>query len=237
MTKKKSYTLPNVNKQRLKNNKKRKLSSQQWLTRHLNDPYVQLAHQEGYVSRAAYKLLDIQEKYNLLTNKQSIIDLGAAPGGWTQVILQQYLKPKTKLIAIDLLELQLPPQLLADNKLNDNFFNLQGDFLDLHIQQQIIDFCHGYKIDLILSDMSPNTSGSKSVDHLRIIALLEEVINFAKLQLNTQGALVVKVFQGGAIDTILKEIKPLFGKIQHYKPPSSRQHSKELYLIAKDFKC
>ena len=202
-------------------NKRLKQSSKRWMQRQLNDPYVEKAKREGYRSRAAYKILEIQRKFKIFDKNSVVLDLGAAPGGWSQVAGQM----AKRVIAVDLLE--MPPL--------SNVEFIKGDFTDDLVIQKINQHLQNQKVDVILSDMAPNTCGIKQVDHLRIIGLLETVYDFSKLSLKLGGTLVVKVFQGGAFGKLLTNIKKHFTIVNHFKPLSSRKESCELYLIAKDY--
>ncbi len=201
----------------------RKISSTRWLQRQLNDPFVQAAKAKGYRARSAFKLIEIQEKFNIFKNNQTIIDLGCAPGGWLQVAKE--LSKNSTIIGVDLLKTEPI----------DGVIFIQGNFLDKTLQEEIENTVKNKKFDVILSDMSPSTSGHKSSDHLRIVALCEEVFDFSKKHLKEGGFLIMKVFQGGASNDILKEIKQKFKTTKHFKPQASRKQSPELYLIAKSF--
>ena len=209
-------------KQKIKN-KKLKKSSRDWLARQINDPFVVLAKKEGYRSRASFKILEIQEKFKIFKKNSTVIDLGAAPGGWSQVISKVC---TNKIIAIDLLEMDPLP----------NVEFIKGDFLDQENISKINTLLNGKKADIIMSDMAPSTCGIQKVDHIRIMNLIEEVFEFCKESLEIGGTMVVKVFQGGAEQNFLKELKTYFQKIQHFKPKSSRKESPETYLIALGFK-
>jgi len=200
--------------------KKKKLSnsSKKWLERQLNDPFVHKAKAEGYRSRAAYKLMEIQEKYRLIKKNMIVVDLGAAPGGWSQIALEA-LRDSGKVYAIDLLE--MPPIHGVE------FF--QGDFND------IADKIDG-KVDVILSDMAASACGIKSIDHLRLMTMLEEVFEFAKSHLKNDGCLVAKVLRGGTESKLLAELKKAFKKVTHFKPKSSRAESSEIYVVAQGFR-
>ncbi len=215
-------------KEKLTSKKVRKLSSQLWLNRQLNDPFVMLAKKDGYYSRAAYKLLEINEKYKIFKSNQNVIDLGGAPGGWSQVVSKIIFKNNqdSKLIAIDLLPIK------PVNKANI----LQGDFSDINIINHIKEILGEKKANVIMSDMSPNTTGSKSLDHIKIMNLVEIAFNFALEVLDVNGVFIAKVFQGGTENILLAQIKKRFSKVEHFKPPASRKESNEIYLIAKGFK-
>ena len=208
-------------KQHVKN-KSLKLSSRNWINRQINDEYVIKAKQMGYRSRAAFKILEIQEKYKILNNTSVVVDLGAAPGGWSQVISPLC----KKIIAVDLLQMNPLP----------NVEFIQGDFLDENCINIINEKLNNSKIDVILSDMAPNTCGIQKVDHLRIMNILEHVYEFAKITLNNGGTLVAKVFQGGAFNEINNKIKKDFKQVFNFKPKSSRKKSTELYIICKGFR-
>jgi 23S rRNA (uridine2552-2'-O)-methyltransferase len=208
---------------RVKTAKGRKLSSTRWLQRQLNDPYVEMAKKDGYVSRAAYKLLEIEEKYNILAQSKKVIDLGSAPGSWSQVLSHKL--NIEKIIAVDLLEMK---------PLSRVEF-IQGDFRDEIIQQNVLSILDQSKLDLILSDMAPNMLGHKQTDHLRIIALCEEVIFFAVHHLSQNGNLVIKAFHGGEFSDIIHHCKTLFEKVTLFKPKASRSDSAEIYMICLNF--
>ncbi|MDR0552630.1 MAG: RlmE family RNA methyltransferase [Holosporales bacterium] len=202
-------------------NKRLKESSKKWLRRHLTDPYVARAKEEGYRSRAAYKLLEINEKFNILGKNNLVIDLGAAPGGWSQVASIMC----GKVIAVDLLDMDPI----------DNVTFIRGNFLDgstiIHLQDKL----EGKAPTIILSDMAPSTCGIRKVDHIRIMNLIEEVFEFAKTFLAEDGTMVAKVFQGGTEPPLLRELQKHFSKIHHFKPRSSRKESSEMYLVAVGF--
>jgi 23S rRNA (uridine2552-2'-O)-methyltransferase len=208
---------------RVKTAKRRKISSTRWLQRQLNDEYVLLANKHGYKSRAAYKLKEINDKYHLIKPSTNALDLGAAPGGWSQV-LSEVIKSKGGIISLDLLEMEEIPGVIV----------LQGDFCDENIVQKLKTLQK--KTDLILSDMAPNTTGHKQTDHIRIIDLCERVFLFAKDVLSDGGSVVVKIFQGGAQNELLNMVKQDFKEVKHFKPPASRKDSTEMYLIAIGYK-
>ncbi len=208
-------------KQHVKN-KHLKLSSRNWINRQINDEYVLKAKQNGYRSRASFKILEIQEKYKIINKNSIVIDLGAAPGGWSQVISAIC----KKIIAVDLLQMEPIP--------NVDF--IQGDFLSEDCINNINEKLNNSKVDVILSDMAPNTCGIQKVNHLRIMNILEHVYEFSKLVLNKEGIMVAKVFQGGAFNDLNKQIKQSFKQVLNFKPKSSRKQSTELYIICKGFK-
>lgn len=209
----------------LKSKKKRTQSSRDWLLRQLNDPFVRKAKQEGYRSRAAFKFIEINEKYKILKSGQTVIDLGAAPGGWTQVIAEK-VSLKGKVIALDLQDIE-PFS-------NPNILVIKGDFEEEPVQQQLAE--HIELADVIVSDMAAAACGIPSVDHIRIINLLEASLTFSLQHLSKNGAFVAKVLRGGTEGELLKKLKLHFSKVAHFKPDSSRQDSAEMYVIATGFK-
>jgi 23S rRNA (uridine2552-2'-O)-methyltransferase len=211
-------------KQRVKTANKRSLSSQKWLERQLNDPYVARAKREGYRSRAAFKLLEIDEKFKILKPGQKIVDLGAAPGGWSQ-IAAKVVGPKGKVVGIDLLPI--------DPMAGVEFIQL--DFLDESAPGRLIEMLGG-PADVVMSDMAANTTGHKKTDHLRIIGLAEAAIYFAREILAPGGAFVAKVFQGGTENQLLADLKRDFAVVRHVKPAASRADSAELYVLATGFR-
>ena len=211
-------------KQRVKTANKRSLSSQKWLERQLNDPYVARAKREGYRSRAAFKLIEMDEKYHILKAGQRIVDLGAAPGGWSQIAAKK-VGPKGKVIGIDLLPIDPMPGV--------DFIQL--DFLDESAPDKLIDLLGG-PADVVMSDMAANTTGHKKTDHLRIIVLAEAAIEFAREILAPGGAFVAKVFQGGTENQLLADLKRDFAVVRHVKPAASRSDSSELYVLATGFR-
>ena len=192
------------------------------MQRHINDTYVQLAAREGYRSRSAYKLLEINERDKLLLPGTFVIDLGAAPGGWSQVAGAR-VGAKGRVFAIDL----LPMQELAHVSL------FQGDFSDLDIQTQLRKELPAVGVDLVICDMSPNMSGIPSADQARVFNLAEEALEFAKVVLKPSGALLVKVFQGADFEAFRQALFASFLKVAPRKPKASREESRELYLLAR----
>lgn len=212
---------------KLTSGKKRSLSSSLWLQRQQNDPYVKQAQKFGYRSRAAYKLKELNAQFRFLKPGTKVLDLGAAPGGWLQVV-SECTKPKqsgSKIVGVDLLEIKPIPEISF----------IHGDFYDQAIVNQILQELNG-KADVILSDMAPSTMGHKSTDHIRMMGLCEAAWDFVKEHLAEHGTFVVKLFQGGMVGELLSELKPRFSKIKHVKPPASRKESSEIYLVALDFK-
>ncbi len=208
---------------RLKTAKGRKTSSTRWLERQLNDPYVRRAKAENYRSRAAYKLIELDERFGLLKNVRNVVDLGIAPGGWSQVVRRKV--PQAKIVGIDL----LPTDPL------DGVTILQMDFMDEDAPERLKEELGG-KADLILSDMAANTVGHQQTDHLRTMALVEAGLEFAREILKPGGAYVAKVLAGGADNQLVGELKRSFSSVKHAKPPASRKDSSEWYVIAQGFK-
>jgi len=211
-------------KVQVKTKKGRKTSSQRWLHRQLNDPYVAAAQREGYRSRAAYKLLEINEKFDLLNAGARVLDLGAAPGGWTQVATK-VLGESGHIVAIDILEME--PLAGA--------ITFQGDIYEEDAPDKLIKALDG-KADLVMSDMAANTVGHPPTDHIRTIALAEAALDIAIMTLKPGGHFVAKVFQGGANQDLLTLLKDNFQSVKHFKPPASRKGSPETYVVAKGFK-
>lgn len=207
---------------RVKTARGRKLSSKLWLERQLNDPYVMKAQQDGYRSRAAYKLTEINDKFRFLKPGCKIIDLGAAPGGWVQVALRY---KASQVIGIDLLEMEP----IAGAEL------IEMDFTDEKAPAVLKDKLNG-EADCVLSDLAPWTTGHKATDHLRIVALVEAASYFAFEVLRPGGTFVAKVFQGGADSELLDALKSRFETVRHFKPEASRSESAETYLVAMKYR-
>ncbi|PLX39427.1 MAG: 23S rRNA methyltransferase [Hyphomicrobiales bacterium] len=215
-------------KQRLKTAKKRTPSSQRWLERQLNDPYVARAKAEGYRSRAAYKLLEIDDKHNLLKKGMRVVDLGAAPGGWSQVSVARTGSTDDNILVVGIDYLGMEP--IAGVTL------LEKDFLDDDAPDMLRDALGGHNADIVLSDMAAPTTGHKKTDHLRIMHLCEVALEFAREVLVPGGAFLAKVFQGGTEHTLLADLKRDFTAVFHVKPAASRADSAELYVLAKGFR-
>jgi len=206
---------------------KRKLSSKLWLERQLNDPYVAQAKREGLRSRAAFKLIEIDDKYHFLKPGITVVDLAAAPGGWSQVAAKRIgtANGKGKIVAIDLLEMpEIPGVSFA-----------QLDFLADDAPAKLLAMIGGLA-DVVLSDMAPNTTGHRKTDQLRILGLVEGAVAFASEVLNPGGTFVAKVFQSGADATLMTELKRDFATVKHVKPASSRKDSSERYVLAAGFR-
>ena len=214
--------------QRVKTARKRKPSSQRWLERQLNDPYVARSKQEGFRSRAAYKLLEIDDRFGLLKPGRRVVDLGAAPGGWSQIAAARVgsTDQDPLVVAIDYLGMDPLPGVTI----------LEKDFLDPDAPDLIREALGGKSADLVLSDMAAPTTGHKATDHLRIVALCEAAADFARDILAPGGHFLAKVFRGGTENTLLAILKRDFAKVQHVKPPASRSDSPELYLLATSFR-
>jgi 23S rRNA (uridine2552-2'-O)-methyltransferase len=209
---------------RLRTAKGRTTASQKWLERQLNDPYVRAARAAGWRSRAAFKIIELDEKYSLFKPGQRVVDLGAAPGGWTQVAVQR-VGQQGKVVALDLLPMdEIPGSIL-----------LQGDFEDLAVEQEVLRVLDG-PAELVLSDMAPNTTGHNATDHLRILALIELALDFAGKVLVPGGGFVAKAFQGGTERDLLNRLKRDFSSVKHAKPPASRKGSAEMYVVAQGFR-
>ncbi|EHL98171.1 ribosomal RNA large subunit methyltransferase J [Acetobacteraceae bacterium AT-5844] len=209
---------------RLRTAKGRTTASQKWLERQLNDPYVRAAKAAGWRSRAAFKILELDEKYKLFRPNQRVVDLGAAPGGWTQVAVQR-VGDSGKVVGLDLLPMdEIPGATL-----------LQGDFQDDAVEQAVLEALDG-PADLVLSDMAPNTTGHNATDHLRILGLIELALDFAGKVLTPGGAFVAKAFQGGTERELLNRMKRDFASVKHAKPPASRKGSAEMYVVAQGFR-
>lgn len=213
--------------QRIRKRGKIKASSRRWLERHLNDPYVQRAQLEGYRSRAAFKLLEIDEKHRILNGAKRIVDLGSAPGSWSQIAAKvtNSNDDAPKVSAIDFLEMDPLPGVAF----------LQMDFLDDGAPDALIEACGGSP-DVVLSDMAAPTTGHRRTDHLRTMHLCEVAAWFAVDVLNPGGHFLSKTFQGGAETDLLAMLKKNFKSVIHIKPPASRAESVEMYLLAKGFK-
>jgi 23S rRNA (uridine2552-2'-O)-methyltransferase len=203
--------------------KGRKVSSTRWLERQLNDPYVKRARAENYRSRAAYKLIELDERFAILKGVKAVIDLGIAPGGWSQVVRRK--APQAAIVGIDL----LPTDPI------DGVAILQMDFMDEAAPAKLQDALGG-PADLVLSDMAANTVGHQQTDHLRTMALVEAGLEFATEVLGPGGAYVAKVLAGGADNQLVAEMKCHFTSVKHAKPPASRKDSSEWYVVAQGFK-
>lgn len=206
----------------VKTSRKRSPASAEWLRRQLNDPYVAAAKQQGWRSRSAFKLLELDDRFHLIRRGARVLDLGAAPGGWTQVAIR---RGAEMVVGVDLLPMDPIPGAAL----------IQGDFNDPDMPERLAAVLGG-KADLVLSDMAPNTTGHAATDHLRIMALAESAAAFVRAVLAPDGAFVAKVFQGGSERAMLEALKRDFASVRHAKPPASRKESSELYVIALGFR-
>jgi 23S rRNA (uridine2552-2'-O)-methyltransferase len=211
-------------KVRVKTARRRKTSSTRWLQRQLNDPYVAAAKREGYRSRAAYKLLELDERFSFLKNARRVVDLGAAPGGWTQVV-RKICGANTRVVGIDLLEVE-PIE-------GAEFIKL--DFMADNAEHELIALLDG-PADVVLSDMAAASTGHQQTDHMRTMALCEAAYDFAVKVLAPGGSFVAKVLRGGTEDSLLVRMKKQFQVTKHVKPPASRADSTESYIVALGFK-
>lgn len=213
-------------KQEVKTAKGRKASSTRWLNWHLNDHYANLAKQEGYCSRASYKLLEINAKFQLIKPGFTVIDLGAAPGGWVQVT-HKLVGPQGQIIGVDLLPIK--PTFA-------NLHAIEGNFLDPPTIRTITELLPRGTAHVVLSDMAPNTTGNIELDHLKILELAEHVLHFSTEVLTQGGSLALKFFHGAQQQSLANTIRQYFKKVKYFKPDSSRKASKEIYLVATDFR-
>ena len=194
------------------------MKSKDWLNRQKRDFYVKQAKKQGYLSRAAYKLIEIEKKFNILNNSKKILEFGAAPGGWSQVALE--VNPKIEITAIDILDLKINhPQI--------NFY--KDDFLNFNYNQK-----ENY-YDLILSDIAPNTTGHQSTDHLRIASMLFDIIELLEKVLVSDGAFITKIWKGSEEKEIINQLKKKFKFVSYFKPDSSRKDSAEIFIVARNF--
>lgn len=205
---------------------KRTRTSNAWLREHVNDPYVQRAKAEGYRSRASFKLMEIDDKDHLIRSGEVVVDLGATPGGWSQVAAKR-MKGKGRVIALDILEME---------PLHGVDF-IQGDFREEDILQKLETMLAGEKVGLVLSDMAPNMSGILLSDQARVIHLAELGLEFSRNWLKPEGAFLVKVFQGYGFDDFVREMRQIFKTVSSRKPDASRDRSAEVYILGKGLKA
>jgi 23S rRNA (uridine2552-2'-O)-methyltransferase len=201
----------------------RSKSSKRWLAEHFDDHYVKLAQQRGLRSRAAFKLQELHEKYDLVRSGMTVVDLGAAPGGWCQV-LQPLVGPSGTIIALDVLGMEPLPGVVF----------IEGDFTEDEPLQRLEQALGGKPVDLVMSDMAPNISGMATVDQARAMYLAELALEFVKSHLKPGGVFVVKLFQGTDFDRFVRQVRCLFKTVQVIKPKASRPRSREVYLLARD---
>lgn len=211
-------------KRSIKTAKRRKASSVKWLERQINDPYVTLAKQKGFRSRASFKIMEIDEKFKIFKKGYKVLDLGCAPGGWSQVILNKV--GSGNILALDI----LPVQPINGVKI------LQQDFLAEDAEKKILKEIGGEKYNVVMSDMAANTTGNKSIDHIRTSALVEEAFNFSMKVLKEGGTFIAKIFQGGTEPELFNRMKQNFKTVRHFKPNSSRKESVEMYVVALGFR-
>lgn len=203
----------------------RSKSSPRWLWEHCSDPFVRRAKNEGYRSRAVFKLQEIQERDRLLRPGQTVLDLGAAPGGWSQYAAA-LAGPRGRVVAVDLLAMTAPPGVVF----------VHGDGADPQVWQRIVDALAGRPVDLVISDMAPNITGIKSIDQSRSLELAELALDCARRCLSAGGDLLIKVFQGSECGQLQKDLRNDFGSVAVRKPAASRARSAELYLLARNYK-
>jgi 23S rRNA (uridine2552-2'-O)-methyltransferase len=213
---------------KLQKTKSRTASSKRWLERQLNDPYVAAAKREGYRSRAAYKLEEIADKYGILKPGDVVVDLGAAPGGWSQAAAKRVSAgSRGAVVALDILPIDSIPGVTL----------LQQDFSEPEAETRLIEVLAGRRADAVLSDMAAPATGHRQTDHLRIMGLAEEALDFALRVLAPGGAFLAKVFQGGSEKSLLDVLKRDFAAVRHIKPKASRAESPELYVLATGFRA
>ena len=203
----------------------RSKSSSRWLARQNNDPYVAKARAQGYRSRAVYKLEEIENKYGILKSNQYVVDLGAAPGAWSQYVVKHAGKSSTKVIALDILPMDPIEGVCV----------LQGDFTELDTLQQLVTVVADRQPDLVLSDLAPNISGNKAIDQPKSMYLAELALDFTKQHLATGGSFAVKLFQGSGYADYIQELRSCFKQVKTFKPNASRKESKEMYAVARGF--
>ncbi|MCX7117798.1 MAG: 23S rRNA (uridine(2552)-2'-O)-methyltransferase RlmE [Legionellales bacterium] len=200
-------------------------SSKKWLQEHFSDVYVKKAHTEGYRSRAVYKLKEMNDKERLFKPGMTVVDLGAAPGGWTQFVSEQ-LDGRGRIVAVDILPMDALPGVEF----------ILGDFKEDDVLEQLTRDIGARSVDIVLSDMSPNMSGHVAIDIPRAMLLVELAFDFANIMLKPGGTLLMKVFHGSGFDALVKQARSQFGRVVIRKPEASRSRSRETYLLAKDYK-
>ncbi|MBR2141042.1 MAG: RlmE family RNA methyltransferase [Rickettsiales bacterium] len=210
--------------EKVKTAKNRKISSTRWLQRQLNDPYVQEAKNRGYRSRAAFKILEIDEKFKIFKKNYKVLDLGSAPGGWSQVVSEKV--GENNILAVDILDMNP----IAGVKF------IKQNFLADNAEQIILSNMNNEKYDVVMSDMAANTTGDKKLDHLRTMNLVESALMFALKVLKNGGSFVSKIFMGGTEKELLDVLNKNFDTVKHFKPKSSRNDSVEMYVVAKGFR-
>lgn len=210
--------------ERVKTAKNRKISSTRWLQRQLNDPFVLEAKNRGYRSRASFKIIEINDKFKIFKKGYKVLDLGSAPGGWSQIAVDKV--GYGNILAVDILNM---------DPISGVKF-IQQDFLAPEAESRILKEMNGEKYDVVMSDMAANTTGDKKLDHLRTMNLVESALFFAKKVLKEDGSFIAKVFQGGTEKELLDDLNKSFKTVKHFKPESSRKDSVEMYVIALGFK-
>ena len=215
-------------KQRIKSNTKRSASSQHWLQRQINDPYVHAAHEMGFRGRAAFKIQQLNQQFRFFKPGKRVVDLGCAPGGWTQVAVRAVHSTNENPLVVGMDLLRADP--INGAKL------VQMDFTDEKAPAVLWDLLGGHKADIVMSDMAANTTGNHNLDHLRIMNLVKMAYDFALKVLNPQGVFIAKVFQGGTESKFLLQMKKDFTMVKHAKPEASRRDSSEFYVVATGFK-
>ena len=210
--------------EKIKTAKNRKISSTKWLQRQLNDPYVILAKDNGYRCRAAFKILEIDDKFKIFKKGLKVLDLGSAPGGWSQVVVKKV--GKNNVIAVDILDMDLIPGVKF----------IKQDFLADNATDIIKKESNFSKFDVVMSDMAANTTGDKKTDHIRTLNLVEQALDFSLTILKPNGVFISKVFQGGTEKSLFDKLKNNFSVVKHFKPKSSRQDSVEMYVVAIGFR-
>jgi 23S rRNA (uridine2552-2'-O)-methyltransferase len=203
---------------------KKNQSKKSWIQAHVSDEYVKKSKALGYRSRASFKLLEIQEKDHIIKYGMNVVDLGATPGGWSEAAVK-IVGEKGSVYALDLLPLEPIPDVIY----------IQGDFTDDAIYEKVLEYSQSKKIELVMSDMSPNLSGIKDVDQAKIMYLAELVLDFSKIVLVPGGSMLVKLFQGEGIDDFYRDVRKCFKSVKTRKPKASRPKSREIYLLAKDY--
>jgi 23S rRNA (uridine2552-2'-O)-methyltransferase len=212
-----------IRTEKVKTAKGRRISSTNWLRRQLNDPFAIEAQSRGYRSRASFKILEIDEKFKIFKRGQKVLDLGSAPGGWSQVIAQKV--GKGNVLALDILKMEDI----------DGVKFIMRDFMKNEAREVILTQLNGEKCDVVMSDMAANTTGDKRTDHIRTLNLLENALDFSITILKDGGTFIGKVFQGGLEKDLFDKFRKNFANVKHFKPQSSRKESVEMYIIASGF--
>ncbi|MDA7845296.1 RlmE family RNA methyltransferase [Rickettsiales bacterium] len=219
--------------QKVKTSKDRTVAATNWIRRHINDPFVQQAKADGMLSRAVYKLMEIDGKFGILKPEQKVVDIGAAPGSWMKFVWEKTRSKNSLLIGIDLIDIDFKPD--ENDKLAPNVHYIQGDFNSPEIQQELQDKMDGMA-DVMISDIAPNTIGSSDIDHIRSMSLINEAIRFTLNNLREGGDFICKMFNGSETEETLKLLKRSFKHVKMFKPKSSRKESNEVYAVCRDRK-